>query len=60
MSKFNAFTVDDTILKVIKKLIDTFKLQPDLNKVYEWTETFNMEPNRNQLSTCAVWEKQSI
>ena len=41
----SSFADDTRLLKAIKSLIDTFKLQSDLNKVYEWTKTNHMELN---------------
>ena len=40
-----SFADDTRILKEIQGIIDTFKLQHDLNKVYEWTEKNNIKLN---------------
>ena len=44
-SFISSFADDTRILKDINELIDTFKLQSDLNVVYKWTDDNNMKLN---------------
>lgn len=44
-SVLSSFADDTRILKEINDLIDTFKLQSDLNAVYSWTDQNNMKLN---------------
>lgn len=44
----SSFADDTRTSKEIKNLIDSFKLQHDLNKIYEWADHNNMEFNNSK------------